>query len=351
MPNLAERFPENPILTPSDVQPSRPGLQVACVLNPGAFRFEGRTGLLLRVAERPPQEEKIVRAVVRDPDASGGIKVLEFRNDDPDFEMTDPRGCHHQGQMYLTTLSHLRLAWSDDGVHFTVDEKPALEGEGEMETWGIEDARVSQIGDTYYLTYSSVSFRGVGIGMTRTRDWKTFERVGIVVPPDNKDGAVFEELVGGEYWCLHRPMCKMWGGLNIWIARSPDGVHWGDHRCIVTKRPGMWDDGRVGAGAAPIKTDEGWLQIYHGANEAGRYCLAALLLDLNDPTRVLARSEDPIMEPTEQYEKEGFYGDCIFTNGHVVDSDTVTIYYGASDTVVCGARMAISSILDSLRGT
>jgi predicted GH43/DUF377 family glycosyl hydrolase len=104
----------------------------------------------------------------------------------------------------------------------------------------------------------------------------------------------------------------------------------------------------VGAGAAPIRTAQGWLEIYHGANSEHRYCLGALLLDLHEPWKVLARSPEPIMEPNAEYERAGFFGNVIFTNGHVVDGDTLTLYYGASDSVICGARFSLQEILDTL---
>jgi predicted GH43/DUF377 family glycosyl hydrolase len=113
----------------------------------------------------------------------------------------------------------------------------------------------------------------------------------------------------------------------------------------------MWDNARVGAGAAPIRTSQGWLEIYHGANRYHRYCLGALLLDLEQPWKVLARSQAPIMEPEAEYERTGFFGNVVFTNGHLVDGDTVTIYYGASDSVVCGARLSIREILATLLWT
>src|ERR1700733_12535387 len=121
MTDLARRFENNPILRPFDVKPSRAGLMVECLLNPGAFRYEGRTGLLLRVAERPVQTETTVSVPIIDPLEPSGIAIMEFRKDDPELIYTDPRAFTHSGNPYLTTLSHLRLAWSDDGVHFVVD--------------------------------------------------------------------------------------------------------------------------------------------------------------------------------------------------------------------------------------
>jgi predicted GH43/DUF377 family glycosyl hydrolase len=111
----------------------------------------------------------------------------------------------------------------------------------------------------------------------------------------------------------------------------------------------MWDSERIGAGASPVKTQRGWLEIYHGADKNNRYCLGALLLDLDDPSKVIARSEEPIMEPVMDYEKKGFFGNVIFTNGHIVNGDNITIYYGASDEVICKAEFSINNILDSLK--
>ena len=135
----------------------------------------------------------------------------------------------------------------------------------------------------------------------------------------------------------------------MWLAFSEDLIHWGDHRPVAMTRPGMWDSARIGAGAAPIHTDEGWLEIYHGADENSRYCLGALLLDLKEPWKVLARSEAPIMEPVEEYERIGFFGNVIFTNGHLADGDEITLYYGGADSVICGARLSIRQILNSLK--
>lgn len=348
MADLARRFAENPILRPADVPPSRDGLLVECLLNPGAFRYGGRVGLLLRVAERPQQMPGIRSTPILDPLEPSGIAVLSVRTDDPDLDDSDPRAFVYKGMKYLTTLSHLRLAWSDDGVHFTPDPIPTLVGHGALESFGIEDSRVCEIDGVYYLTYTGVSPAGVGVCMSSTRDWRTFTNHGMIISPSNKDCALFPQKVGGEYLCLHRPSNIYIGGHDIWLASSPDMTHWGDHRCIARSRPGMWDSARVGAGAEPIWTPQGWLAIYHGANEQHRYCLGALLLDHNDPAHVLARSIEPIMEPTAPYEQTGFFGNVVFTNGHLVDGDTVSVYYGAADEVICGAHLSVTEILGTL---
>jgi beta-1,2-mannobiose phosphorylase / 1,2-beta-oligomannan phosphorylase len=345
--DISKRFAENPILRPADIAPSDAGLQVACLLNPGVFEFEGRICLLLRVAEMPPQQEGRVRFPVWD--EKGTIQILSLDSADPELDLSDARIISYRGREYLTTLSHFRLVCSTDGRQFR--EPPGgqpLVGRGALEAFGIEDCRVSKIGDTYYLTYTAVSELGVGVGMITTTNWKEFDRKGLILSPHNKDCALFDEAIAGKYWALHRPSSPVLGGNYIWIAESPDLLHWGNHQCIATTRKGKWDSARVGAGAAPIRTPEGWLEIYHGADEQHRYCLGALLLDLENPARVLARSEHPIMEPTAPYEQTGFFGNVVFTNGQLVRGDTVTIYYGASDEVICGANFSITEILNSL---
>lgn len=346
MSDIAKRFPQNPLLSPADLQPSAKGLKITCLLNPGVFRFDNKPWLIVRVAERPEQSEVKMSFPVLD--GKGGMQIMEFGLDDPDLIATDARVINYKGADYLTTLSHLRLLCSDDGIRFYEPEGyPKLFGTGKQETFGIEDCRVAKIDDQYYLTFTAVSADGVGVGLKLTHDWKNFESSGMILPPHNKDCAIFEEKINGLYYMLHRPSSVALGGNYIWLAQSPDGVHWGKHQCIIKTRHGAWDSARVGAGAAPIKTEHGWLEIYHGATAEHRYCLGAFLMDLNDPSRIIARTDEPIMEPIEPYETSGFFGHVVFTNGHILepDGDTITLYYGAADEFVCGARFSLREIL------
>lgn len=345
---MSKRFDENPIILTSDIRPSMEGMKVECVLNPGVFTFENKTWLLLRVAERPHQKEGFVSFPILD--EQGEMEIKTFALTDPDLDLSDARMVTYQGKMYLSTLSHLRLVCSDDGRKFYEPKHIPSEifGQGALETYGIEDCRVSFINNEYCLTFTQVSENGVGVGLMRTKDWVHFEREGMILPPHNKDCALFEEKIDGKYYCLHRPSGKDLGGNFIWQASSYDMVHWGRHKCVMKTRPGMWDCARIGAGAAPIKTDAGWLEIYHGADFNNRYCLGAVLFDLNDPSIVLARSIEPIFEPIQTYETNGFFGNVVFTNGHLVEGDNIYMYYGASDEVICGATLSISEILATL---
>lgn len=346
---MAKRFRENPLLKPADLQASMAGLEIACLLNPGVFRFKNKTWLVVRVAERPVQNPgKISFPVLR----SGNVELIEISRDEQELDAKDPRVISYKGNDYLTTLSHFRLLCSEDNIHFKeAAGYPPIHGEGPLQSFGVEDCRVAFLDNRYWLSFTAVSENGVGVGLKITDDWKTFRQAGMMLPPHNKDCAIFEERINGYYYALHRPSSVDLGGNYIWIAKSPDGLHWGDHHCIIKTRKGAWDSARVGAGAAPIKTEKGWLAIYHGANEQHQYCLGAFLMDLRDPARVLARTEGPIMAPSAGYETSGFFGNVVFTNGHVMgpDGDELTIYYGASDEFVCGATFSIREIISLLK--
>jgi len=349
MKDIAKRFSENPLLKPADLKPSTEGLEIACLLNPGVFQYQDKTWLIVRVAERPALKENLISFPVLN---SGNIKIIEITKDDPELKATDARVINYKGVDYLTTLSHLRLLCSDDGIRFYEPEgyHPIM-GEGILQAFGIEDCRVTFLKNTYYLTFTSVSDNGVGVGLKTTADWKNFQSHGMILPPHNKDCAVFSEKINGQYYALHRPSSVEIGGNYIWLAQSPDSIHWGNHKCIIKTRENLWDSARVGAGAAPIKTDAGWLEIYHGANYQNQYCLGAFLTDINDPSKIIARTEEPIMIPSADYEVSGFFGNVVFTNGHIVhpDGDTLTIYYGASDEFVCAAQFSIKEVCSLLK--
>jgi predicted GH43/DUF377 family glycosyl hydrolase len=350
MKDIAKRFIQNPLLSPGDLQSSGKGLQITCLLNPGVFQYEGKTWLIVRVAERPEQKEDTISFPVIT--ETGSTEIIEIQKNDPELKATDARVINYKGVDYLTTLSHLRLLCSDDGTRFyEPDGYPLLVGEGALQTFGVEDCRVTCLDDTYYLTFTAVSGNGVGVGLRTTTDWKKFQSHGMILPPHNKDCAIFEEKINGLYYALHRPSSVDIGGNYIWLASSPDAIHWGNHQCIIKTRQDSWDSARVGAGAAPIKTGKGWLEIYHGANHQHQYCLGAFLLDIDDPAKVIARTEKPIMVPSESYELSGFFGHVVFTNGHIVhpDGDTITVYYGASDEFVCAADFSIKEIFSLLK--
>lgn len=344
-----ERFPENPLVTPADVPPSRPDFDVICAFNAGVARYKDEVILLLRVAEMATSDERTLRVPILKCGVDNvGIEVLEFRRDDPLVDFSDPRAIRLQEDVLLTSISHLRIARSKDGRHFTVDPTPALFPDRPSEVYGIEDPRVTQIEDTYYIAYKNVADTGIGVSLAVTRDFVHFEKKGIIFCPENLDVCIFPEKIGGRYAALTRPVPRYLGQPNIWIAYSPDLISWGDHRYVMGVEPNTWAGKRIGAGAVPIKTDRGWLEIYHGATERNVYALGAVLLDLEQPHKVIARSRDPLLVPEAIYEMGGFMPDVVFTCGALAYGDRLDVYYGAADEVMAGAEMSITEILDSL---
>lgn len=346
------RYEENPLITPADIQPYHDGFEVIGAFNAGIAKYKDEILMLLRVAERPiSHDPKIVKVPVCHPDTNE-LEIIEFHRDDERYDFSDPRmirkSSNPQEIEYLTSLSYIRIARSKDGRNFTIDEKPFLYPSNKLESFGIEDPRVTPIGDTYYICFTAMSPLGIGGAMVSTKDFVTIQHHGMIFPPENKDIVIFPEKVNGKYYALHRPGLKSIGKPEIWIAESDNLLHWGNHQHLIGLRDGMWDSGRIGGGAVPIKTERGWLVLYHGATPENRYCMGGLLLDLNNPAVVVARSDHPILEPETDYEKEGFYGNVVFSCGAIVEGDTVKMYYGAADTSMACAEWSLEEILDSL---
>jgi len=349
----AVRAPENPIITPAMVAPSRPDLEVVGVFNPAAVRHEGDIVLLLRVAEAPRGlDAGEVAAPVYDSD-SGRLEVRRWERGAPDVDTSDPRVIVADGRAWLTSISHLRVARSVDGIQFDIEPTPALSAATRYETFGVEDARITPIDGTYWVNYTSVSPHGIATALASTPDFASFERHGIIFPPNNRDVTIFPERIDGHYIALHRPMPAGVGEPAIWSASSIDLLAWGDHRLVATARPSDWEDTKIGGGAVPFRVrvdgQDAWLAVYHGVSGSPHvYSLGALLLDGDDPSRVIARSREPILRPEAPYEQNGFFGGVVFTCGVVADGDRVRIYYGAADGVTAVAELSLAEILAGL---
>jgi predicted GH43/DUF377 family glycosyl hydrolase len=353
MPVTAQRATGNPILTPAMVRASRPDLAVVGAFNPGAARHEGDVVLLVRVAEAPTGiDAGEVASPVYDP-VAGRLVVKRWRRDYPGLDTRDSRLIVADGRTWLTSISHLRVARSADGIRFEVEAQPALSAATPYEAFGLEDARITHADDTYWINYTAVSSLGITTALASTRDFRTYERHGIIFAPNNRDVTIFPERVGGQWLALHRPMPSFIGSTSMWLASSPDLLRWGGHRIVAEPRPGMWDDVKVGGGAVPFRVRAGgrdaWLAIYHGVTgDPHTYALGALLLDAQDPSRVLGRSREPILSPEAPYERQGFFGDVVFTCGALADADMVRVYYGAADGVTAVADLPLDEILAGL---
>ncbi|WP_424768717.1 glycoside hydrolase family 130 protein [Paenibacillus sp. sgz302251] len=346
------RYEENPLITPADVEPYHEGFKVIGAFNAGVAEYNGETLLLLRVAEQPVSSDPAkVLAPIYNPE-TGVVDLVELDRNDERYDFSDPRVVRDRTQSagfaYLTSISYIRIARSTDGHHFKVDSKPFIYPSNEQEVFGIEDPRVTQMGEDYYIYFSVVSPDGIGESMVSTKDFIHVTHHGMIFCPDNKDVLIFPEKIGGKYYALHRPTMKSVGMPEIWIAESDNLLYWGNHKHLFGLREGMWDSGRIGGGAVPIRTERGWLELYHGATQEHRYCMGAVLLDLNDPTKIIARSEKPVLEPDAPYEKKGFFGDVVFSCGAIVEGDTVKMYYGVADTSMACAELSLTEILDSM---
>ena len=300
--DLFQRHKNNPIISTLELP-----IPALAVYNPGVAEFGGEVLLLLRV------------------------------------EVEDGR-------------SQLHVARSKDGVSdWRVESEPLLSPESgdEYEEFGCEDPRITYIEELgeWVIAYTAVSSAGPAVALARTRDFKTVEKIGVVLPPYNKDAAVFPRRIGGKWMMLHRPVSDGIG--HIWIAESPDLVNWGRPRIVLRERGGAWWDGhRVGAGAVPIETEEGWLLIYHGVKMTPWgpiYRLGLALLDLDDPSRVIARRPFPVLSPFDFYERTGNVPNVVFTCGALLRGDEVWLYYGAADTYVCLATAKLADLLEAVK--
>lgn len=347
----AYRCPHNPIITPNDIIPSHKDFEVIGVFNPAVARLGDEVILLLRVAEKPiSRHPEIVPAAIYDLERQR-IVFKDFSTDNPENDFSDSRLIVAPEGTYLTSISHIRIARSKDGVNFEIEQEPALTPAADYETFGIEDPRISLIHGTYYIDYVAVSPLGVTTAIASTKDFESYERHGVIFCPDNKDVVIFPEKMGGLYYALHRPDSGLFKKKDVWIADSVDLRCWGNHRCLISTQQGRWDNLKIGAGAPPFRTPAGWVEIYHGVNEDNRYCLGALLLDIDQPWKVLARSAEPIFEPKAYYECEGFFGNVVFTCGLLCEDETLKIYYGAADTTICYAELPLRDVMQNLKQT
>jgi predicted GH43/DUF377 family glycosyl hydrolase len=245
------------------------------------------------------------------------------------------------------------LAKSNDGFRFSVEPKPVMMPTkdgifAKYEKRGIEDPRITKIDNEYYLLYTVYSKYGERIALAKTEDMYNYERIAIISEPGNKDGVLFPEKINGEYVRFDRPIGHGTG--SIWVSFSKNLTDWGKSEMVIAPRPGCWDSYRIGASIPPIKTEQGWLEIYHGVKMTSSgpiYKAGTVLLDLENPAKVIGRCEKSALAPREDYERIGDIGNVVFPCGAIVEPDgEVKLYYGAADTCICVATAKLSKIID-----
>jgi beta-1,2-mannobiose phosphorylase / 1,2-beta-oligomannan phosphorylase len=336
------------LITKDDIVPSRPDFEVIGAFNPGSVQVGDETILLVRVAERPVQSDPDAYLVPVYDDIEDLVKVKRIPKNHPDYDFSDRRVIMNHDQNHLTSLSHFRLARSKDGKAFEIDTKPTVFPSNATESFGIEDPRITTIDGTHYISYTAIGRHGINGCLMWTDDFVSFHRMGIVFTSDNKDVVLFPKRINGAYHALHRPSSSEYGKLDIWLATSPDLSHWGKHQVLMERREGRFDDHRLGASAVPFLTERGWIEIYHAGDTTNAYALGAVLLDKDDPSKVLMRSSRPLIIPDRPYEMHGFFKNIVFSCGAIVDRDTVCVYYGASDESVACATLSLDEIFSNM---
>ncbi|MBN1794376.1 MAG: glycoside hydrolase family 130 protein [Candidatus Omnitrophica bacterium] len=258
----------------------------------------------------------------------------------------------------LETVAMKQFLWpadSDDGIHFNLRKEPIkmpVDNPAFLEYTGgmYYDPRVTCIEGTYYLVFACHSGHTCRLGLMKSKDLEQFEWMGFISSVDNRNGVLFPEKINGRYARLDRPNTSD-GRAYTWVSYSPDLLYWGDSRHVLMTQD-EWGWKKNGPAAVPIKTDKGWLVIYHAVNVmCGAqyvYHLGVAMLDLKDPSKVLARAKAPILSPETPYERVGLAYSVVFSAGAVVeDSGEVKIYYGGADTVQCLATARLEDLIDA----
>jgi predicted GH43/DUF377 family glycosyl hydrolase len=264
---------------------------------------------------------------------------------------------------YENYVSRIGYASSSDGFTFTRSKESVLYPELDYERFGIEDPRLITVDNKNYVTYVVLSDYvknnpSVSTALAKTEDFSHYERLGIVTLPESqdKDVVLFPRNVAESefqrYMLLHRPSAWVGPQYNtekpsIWIAEG-DSVTNYDKHSLLLKPEETWEALKIGAGVPPIKTEKGWLVIYHGVNENHVYSAGAILLDIKEPTKILGRTRTPILSPEEQYELKGDVNNVVFPTGACILDNTLLVYYGAADKVCCLATIELKEILDYL---
>lgn len=349
------------LLRPADLEPSHSGFSILGTFNPGVACYRDDIILLVRVAEAPLVEKTDALVSPRVDWRSGTLEWVVDTFDHEGVDASDPRILRlPNGRVRLRYISHLRLVRLD-GEDLSIKDVSIEQDLMPSQSWeefGIEDARITQIEDTYYITYVAISRQmGVATALMTTKDFRTFQRHGIIFPTENKDVVFLPERWKGHFVAYHRPVSNYWiDAPSIETSLSPDGLHWGNHRFLFGPREGEWDSIRIGSGPPPLRIRDGWLLIYHGVSPAtqespvGRYCAGAVMLDEDDPTRLIARSKLPLICPERTYEREGFAPDVLFPTGAIYDEKEgeLMLFSGCADEVVSVLKLSVDSIIDHL---
>lgn len=248
----------------------------------------------------------------------------------------------------------IHAARSNDGESFVVNEQPLLYPvqQGNLAIYernGVLDARITQLDDAYYITYDALGDHGHCLALAKTERFEKILRLGIISQPDDRAGALFPKKINGAYVRLECP----WSGSSIWVNYSQDLEYWGGSEIIMSPREGFWDASRISGATPPIEIDEGWLFFYSGVKDTSAgpvFRIGAAILDKDDPSKLVARTNVPILTPRMQYERVGDIPNFIFSCGAILEDDgEIKLYYGAADSCICLGTAHVSEIVAACR--
>ncbi|MDD3336950.1 MAG: glycoside hydrolase family 130 protein [Eubacteriales bacterium] len=254
-------------------------------------------------------------------------------------------------------VPHIYLGKSKDGIHWDIDPDkiPFTDEQGKPFMPGYAyDPRLVKVEDTYYLMWCT-DFYGAAIGMAKTIDFKHFTRLENPFIPFNRNAVLFPRKIGGMYKLLSRPSDSGHTPFgDVFVSESPDMIYWGRHRHVMSKGDAWWESVKVGGGAAPIETSEGWLMFYHGVSSTCNgfvYSIGGAILDIDEPSKVKYRCRSFLLTPEENYEERGFVPNVCFPCATLQDPDTgrIAIYYGAADTYVGLAFTQVELIVNYIK--
>ncbi len=234
--------------------------------------------------------------------------------------------------------------------YYKVDSEPFLSPSSDItyfehEKHGVQDPRVTYLDGVYYIMYDAHGKYGTRVGLGRTTDFRDVERIGMISEPNVKGGALFPTKIKGQYARLERPA----EGSSIWISYSNDLVYWGDSELVISPRPGFWDLGRIGTSAPPIEIDQGWLVFYYGVKTGASIpvCrLGTVILDKEEPTKIIGRANIPVLSPRKDYERIGDVPNIVFSTGAILEADgKLKLYYGAANSCICIGTTTVDEIV------
>ncbi len=337
------------LLRPSDIPPSQDDLKVVGVTNPGATAVGDGAVLLVRVTEVPAEERPGWVGLPRW-DASTGRVLVRWVPDEAVTRLP-PHSVRFNdtGRLRLTQISHLCVVRSADGRSVERVEPIRILPKDPLEDFGVEDARITLIGDTHYITYVAVSEHGPATALASTKDFRSFERHGIIFPPDNRDVVLFSEKIGDRFHAIHRPCAASpLTRPEMWLGSSPNLLDWGRH-CHLHGCDAEWEGVGVGGGAPPILTDVGWLLWYYGADSRNsRLSGGLLLLDNRDPCHIRGHSI-AVFAPELDFERDGPGGESVKPTGVIRQGQTLLVYYGAADRSTAVTEFRLGDLLATLK--